>query len=190
MTTPLTSTFVHQALWSPDSPTPRPMKCVVFTASDSRTHENDTSGDLIVQRLLQAGHILVHRAMIREDQALMRSSLEHVLKQAEVEVILITGGTGITTRDITPDVVKVLSTKEIPGFGELFRWLSYADIGSSTIQSRACAHLCGNTLVFALPGSTGAVSLAMDQIIIPQLDIRHKPCNFAQLMPRIRGVLS
>ena len=117
----------------------------------------------------------------------MRAALEGALKLEALEVILITGGTGVTKRDITPDVVKAYSSKEIPGFGELFRWLSYAEIGTSTIQSRACAHLCEETLVFALPGSTGAVRLAMDHIIIPQLDVRHTPCNFAQLMPRIRG---
>jgi molybdenum cofactor biosynthesis protein B len=99
---------------------------------------------------------------------------------------LITGGTGVTQRDRTPDVVQSLGTKEIPGFGELFRWLSYQDIGSSTIQSRATAWVCTDTLVFALPGSTNAVKLALDQIILPQLDVRNKPCNFAQLMPRIK----
>lgn len=173
--------------WAPEGPTPRPMGCAVYTASDTRDASNDTSGDLIVERLISAGHIVLDRAVIREDEALMRAALQGALQRPDIEVVLITGGTGVTRRDITPDVVGSLSTKLISGFGELFRLLSYFEIGSSTIQSRACAHLCGETLLFALPGSTGAVRLAMDEIITPQLDVRHKPCNFAQLMPRIRG---
>jgi molybdenum cofactor biosynthesis protein B len=101
--------------------------------------------------------------------------------------VVLTGGSGITRRDVTPDAVAALGTKHIPGFGELFRWLSYRDIGSSTIQSRADAWLCETTLVFVLPGSTGAVKLAMDAILVEQLDVRTKPCNFIQLMPRIKG---
>ena len=182
--------FQTRPRWSPEEPTPRPMGCAVYTASDTRDPSNDTSGDLIVGRLLEAGHRLLDRGIIREDQAHMREKLAEALARPEIEVVLITGGTGVTTRDVTPEVVESLSTKSIPGFGELFRLLSYADIGTSTIQSRACAHLCGETLVFALPGSTGAVRLAMDEILIPQLDVRHTPCNFAQLMPRIRGGVS
>jgi molybdenum cofactor biosynthesis protein B len=101
--------------------------------------------------------------------------------------VLATGGTGITARDVTPEALAPLVTKWIPGFGELFRQLSYADIGAATIQSRAEAALCGGTLVFALPGSTGAVKLALEKIILPQLDVRTKPCNFAELLPRVRG---
>ena len=168
------------------APTPRPMKCVVLTASDTRTSSNDTSGDLLHDTLQAAGHLIVERAIIRENKDEMRTALKLALDRDDVEVILISGGTGITKRDLTPDVVAEFSTKEIPGFGELFRWLSFAQIGSSTIQSRACAHLCHDTIVFALPGSPRAVQLALDEILLPQLDIRHKPCNFAQLLPRIR----
>lgn len=167
--------------------TPRPMKCALITASDTRTRADDTSGDLMETLLSQAGHTILSRSIVREDMSLMSSTLLDLLSDSEIEIILISGGTGVTRRDITPDVVQQHSTKEIVGFGELFRWLSYAQIGSSTIQSRACAHLCGEKLVFALPGSPRAVMLAMEEILIPQLDIRHKPCNFAQLLPRIRG---
>ena len=167
-------------------PTPRPMKCVVLTASDSRTLKDDRSGHLIVDRLIQSGHHIVDRQILKEDFQVIKDGIQTYLTHEEVEVILITGGTGITRRDQTPDVVQELGTKEIVGFGELFRWLSFQEIGSSTIQSRATAWLCDETLVFVLPGSTNAVKLAMDQIILPQLDIRNKPCNFAQLMPRIK----
>ena len=166
--------------------TPRPIVCAVFTASDTRTLENDSSGDLIVQRLADAGHHVERRQLVREDRETLSQVISEAIEDPRLEVILITGGTGITRRDLTPDVVAELGTKEIPGFGELFRWLSYREIGASTIQSRACAWLCQDTLAFSLPGSTNAIKLAMDQILIPQLDIRTRPCNFAQLMPRIR----
>lgn len=160
--------------------------CVVFTASDTRTPSDDSSGDLIVAQLTEAGHNIVSRAIIREDLTVMRDAIRGALQQAEVDVLIITGGTGITRRDLTPEALSSFMTKEIPGFGELFRWLSYDQIGSSTIQSRAFACLCDQTLAFALPGSPRAVQLALDEILIPQLDINHKPCNFVQLMPRIR----
>ena len=163
----------------------RPMHCVVFTASDSRNEENDTSGDLLEQSLVEQGHIIIKRAILKEDLEVLSAAIHESIDNDEVEVVLITGGTGITKRDLTPEAIRIHSSKEIPGFGELFRWLSYAQIGSSTIQSRACAHLCKKTLVFGLPGSPNAVQLALDKILIPQLDINHKPCNFAQLLPRI-----
>ena len=163
----------------------RPMHCVIFTASDSRTEENDTSGDLLAQSLVEQGHIIMRRAILKEDLEVLSTAIHESIDNDEVEVVLITGGTGITKRDLTPEAIKIHSSKEIPGFGELFRWLSYAQIGSSTIQSRACAHLCKKTLVFGLPGSPNAVQLALEKILIPQLDINHKPCNFAQLLPRI-----
>ena len=171
---------------SSSSPTPHPMKCVVLTASDSRTLKDDRSGHLIVDRLIQAGHRIVDRQILKEDFDLLKEGIQTYIDHEEVEIILITGGTGVTQRDQTPDVIQALGTKEIPGFGELFRWLSYQDIASSTIQSRATAWVCTDTLVFALPGSTSAVKLALDSIILPQLDIRNTPCNFAQLMPRIK----
>ena len=165
--------------------TRRPMKCAVFTASDTRTVENDTSGDLLVDQLEAVGHVIVRRKIIRENLEEMREVLGSAIESDEIEVVLITGGTGITKRDLTPEAIISYSTKEIPGFGELFRWLSYDQIGSSTIQSRACAHLCERTIVFGLPGSPNAVRLALEKILIPQLDIDNKPCNFAQLLPRI-----
>ena len=161
------------------------MKCAVFTASDTRTVENDTSGDLLVDQLKAAGHVIVRRKIVRENLEEMREVLGSAIESDEIEVVLITGGTGITKRDLTPEAIISYSTKEIPGFGELFRWLSYDQIGSSTIQSRACAHLCERTIVFGLPGSPNAVRLALEKILIPQLDIDNKPCNFAQLLPRI-----
>ena len=162
------------------------LRCIVFTASDTRTTSDDTSGDLIVNTLNEAGHTVISRGIIREDLTVMRDAIKGAIDRSDVDVLLITGGTGITSRDLTPEALNPFVTKEIPGFGELFRWLSYGQIGSSTIQSRAFACLCDQTLAFALPGSPRAVQLALDEILIPQLDINHKPCNFAQLMPRIR----
>lgn len=163
----------------------RPLKLAIFTASDTRSAENDTSGDLLEEVLRDAGHLIVMRSIVREDLETMCDELKRAIDSPDIEIVLITGGTGITKRDLTPEAIARFSTKEIPGFGELFRWLSYDQIGSSTIQSRACAHLCDQTIVFGLPGSPNAVRLALDKILIPQLDINHKPCNFAQLLPRI-----
>ena len=164
----------------------RPMKCTILTASDTRDLDNDTSGELLQSTLLENGHIVINRLIVREDLADLTAEVKNAVDHPEVEVLIISGGTGITKRDLTPEAIAVHSTKEIPGFGELFRWLSYSQIGSSTIQSRACAHLCNDTIVFGLPGSPKAVELALEKILIPQLDIDHKPCNFAQLLPRIR----
>jgi len=124
---------------------------------------------------------------VPDELSLLQSTLSSLIADDGVDVVLATGGTGITARDVTPEALAPLVTKWIPGFGELFRQLSYADIGAATIQSRAEAALCGGTLVFALPGSTGAVKLALEKIILPQLDSRTKPCNFAELLPRVRG---
>ena len=164
----------------------RPLYCALVTASDTRVPANDTSGDLMQMMLTQAGHHIVRRDIIREDFVLLQSHISQLIADEQVEVICISGGTGITLRDSTPEVLQTLASKEIPGFGELFRWLSYEQIGSSTIQSRAGAWLCQDTLAFALPGSPSAVQLALEKILIPQLDINHKPCNFAQLMNRIQ----
>jgi molybdopterin adenylyltransferase len=162
-----------------------PLGVAVLTVSDTRNLETDKSGGLIVERLASVGHRLVAREILKDDADALRAQMRTWIADDAVEVILATGGTGITARDVTPEALAPLVTKPIPGFGELFRWLSYADIGASTIQSRAEAALCERTLVFALPGSTGAVKLAMDEIILPQLDSRTKPCNFAELLPRI-----
>ncbi len=158
----------------------------VVTVSDTRTIETDKSGALLSETMLAAGHRVLERIIVTDDTLLIRGKVEGFIADSRIDVVLITGGTGITKRDVTPEAIAPLVTKPIPGFGELFRWLSYADIGAATIQSRAEAGLCGGTLVFALPGSTGAVRLALEKLIVPQLDIRTRPCNFAELLPRIR----
>ena len=155
--------------------------------SDTRTLETDKSGGFIVDAVQTAGHALALRQIVPDDLELLKSTFQKLIADEGVDVVLATGGTGITARDVTPDALAPLVTKQIPGFGELFRYLSYADIGAATIQSRAEAALCGGTLVFALPGSAGAVKLALEKIILPQLDSRTKPCNFAELLPRVRG---
>ena len=167
--------------------TPSPLRIAVLTVSDTRTFETDKSGGFIVAAIQAEGHVLAEHRIVPDELLLLRSKLAELVADSEVDVVLATGGTGITQRDVTPEALAPLVTKWIPGFGELFRHLSYADIGPATIQSRAEAALCGGTLVFALPGSTGAVKLALEKIILPQLDIRTKPCNFAELLPRVRG---
>lgn len=164
-----------------------PVGVGVLTVSDTRTEATDTSGQLAVERLTTAGHRVVRRAIVRDEVAAIRATLQAWIADPEVEVIISTGGTGVTPRDVTPEALAPLVSKPIPGFGELFRWLSFAEIGTSTIQSRAEAALCGTTYVFLLPGSTGAVRTAMDKILLQQLDYRHRPCNFVELLPRIRG---
>lgn len=159
----------------------------MLTVSDTRTLETDTSGGLLASELGKAGHRIAVRRIVTDDVGAIRAELEGFIRAAEVDVVVATGGTGITARDVTPDALAPLVTKPIPGFGELFRWLSYADIGAATIQSRAEAALCRTTLVFTLPGSTGACRLALEKILLPQLDARTRPCNFAELLPRVKG---
>lgn len=158
----------------------------VLTVSDTRTAETDTSGDLIVERLLLAGHRLADRKLCKDDYETIRSIIAGWTADPNVEFVIVTGGTGVTQRDVTPDAVRSLYTKPIPGFGELFRWLSFSEIGTSTIQSRADAGVCGDTIVFLLPGSTGACRLGVEKIILPQLDINHMPCNLTELLPRVK----
>ncbi len=158
----------------------------VLTVSDTRTPETDTSGNTIVERLTQAGHQIADRKMCKDDDQAIRRIIADWVADPKVEFVIVTGGTGVTQRDVTPDAVRSLFTKPIPGFGELFRWLSYSEIGTSTIQSRADAGVCGDTIVFLLPGSTGACRLGMEKIILPQLDLNHRPCNLAELLPRIK----
>lgn len=155
--------------------------------SDTRTLETDKSGAFAVDALGGAGHVLASRTIVPDDLELLRDAFRALIASPDVDVVVATGGTGITRRDVTPEALAPLVTKAIPGFGELFRYLSYADIGAATIQSRAEAALCDGTLVFLLPGSTGAVKLALEKIVLPQLDNRTKPCNFAELLPRARG---
>jgi molybdopterin adenylyltransferase len=167
--------------------TPSALRIAVLTVSDTRTEANDASGTLIVDRARGAGHELVEKRIVADEPRQIRAAVEGWIGSDRVDVVIVTGGTGITARDVTPEALESLVTKAIPGFGELFRQLSFAEIGASTIQSRAFAGLCGHCLLFALPGSPGAVRLALDRIVLPQLDRTTKPCNFAELLPRIRG---
>jgi molybdopterin adenylyltransferase len=161
-----------------------PLAVAVVTISDTRDLETDTSGALLIELLTGAGHQIAQRHLIPDDLAGIRGLLSTLIADPSVQVVIATGGTGITARDVTVEAIEPLVSKWIPGFGELFRWLSFAEIGASTIQSRSSAALCDKTLVFALPGSRGAVRLAMERIVLPQLDRRTRPCNFAELMPR------
>ena len=163
-----------------------PLNVAVFTVSDSRVAEDDTSGDLIAERFEKANHHVVDRAIQREDIETLYASFRTVIDDPNIDVIVSTGGTGLTQRDITPEVTAKLFDKSIPGFGELFRTLSYDEIGSSTIESRAGAGIANGTIVFNLPGSPGACRLAMNSIILQQLDARARPCNLVTLLPRIR----
>jgi molybdenum cofactor biosynthesis protein B len=164
----------------------RPVNVAVLTVSDTRTLETDKSGAAIADALASAGHVVVGRRILPDSVDQIRGTLTEWTRDPSVDVVIASGGTGITGRDVTPEAMAPLVTKPIPGFGELFRHLSFADIGAATIQSRAEGALCGTTLVFLLPGSTGAVRLAMSKILLPQLDSRTKPCNFVELMPRFR----
>jgi molybdenum cofactor biosynthesis protein B len=164
-----------------------PVRIAVLTVSDTRTHETDASGQLIADRLAAAGHEIVAREIVVDSELIIRAQLAQWIADPGVDVVIATGGTGVTPRDVTPEALAPLVTKPIPGFGELFRWLSYQEIGTSTIQSRAEAALCGATYVFLLPGSTSGVRTGLEQILIPQLDHRLKPCNFVMLLPRIRS---
>jgi molybdopterin adenylyltransferase len=163
-----------------------PVRIAILTVSDSRTLADDRSGTILVERLTEAGHVLADRAIVRDDADLIVSRLHGWIDDPEVDVVISTGGTGLTGRDVTPEAFARVRDKEIEGFGELFRWLSYAKIGTSTIQSRATAAVARGTYLFALPGSTGAVQDAWDGILATQLDSRHRPCNFVELMPRLK----
>jgi len=162
-----------------------PVRIAALTVSDTRGLADDRSGDALVERLTAAGHVLADRAVERDDTNAIVRRLEGWIADPAVDCVITTGGTGVTGRDVTPEAVERVATKMIPGFGELFRWLSYAKIGTSTIQSRACACVAEGTYIFALPGSTGAVRDGWDGILRDQLDSRHRPCNFVELMPRL-----
>ncbi len=164
-----------------------PVNVAVLTVSDTRTLETDTSGKLIVNRLTEVGHRIVAHEIVVDSELKIRAKLAQWIADDGVDVIIATGGTGVTPRDVTPEALAPLVTKHIPGFGELFRWVSFEEIGASTIQSRADAALCGSTYVFLLPGSTGGVRTGLEKILIPQLDHRTKPCNFTMLLPRIKN---
>ncbi|MEE4205593.1 MAG: molybdenum cofactor biosynthesis protein B [Erythrobacter sp.] len=158
----------------------------VLTVSDTRTPETDTSGDILAQRIAAAGHTLAARAIERDDADLLVKRLEHWIDDPAIDAVIATGGTGLTGRDVTPEALARLEgARDIPGFGELFRWISFRTIGTSTIQSRACAIVARGTYIFALPGSNGAVKDGWDNILAEQLDARNRPCNFVELMPRL-----
>ena len=164
-----------------------PVNVAILTVSDTRTIETDTSGTLIADRLTEVGHRIVARAIVKDGELVIRAQLAQWIADPGIDVVIATGGTGVTPRDVTPEALAPLITKHIPGFGELFRQLSFAEIGTATIQSRADAALCGQTYVFLLPGSTNGVKLGVDKILVPQLDHRTKPCNFVMLLPRIKN---
>lgn len=164
-----------------------PLRIAVLTVSDTRTAADDRSGDALVERLTAAGHQLVEKRIIVDDVYRIRAQVAAWIAEPEVQVVLTTGGTGFTGRDSTPEAVGVLLDKHIEGFGELFRQLSYHEVGSSTIQSRCLGGLANATVVFCLPGSTGACRTAWDGILAEQLDSRHKPCNYANLVIPERG---
>ncbi|MEI5686953.1 MULTISPECIES: molybdenum cofactor biosynthesis protein B [Sphingomonas] len=162
-----------------------PVRIAVLTVSDTRGLAEDRSGDTLVARIAAAGHVLAERMLLRDDVEAIVAQLESWIDDPAIDCVVTTGGTGVTGRDVTPEAVERVATKMIPGFGELFRWLSFAKIGTSTVQSRACACVARGTYIFALPGSTGAVKDGWDGILQDQLDSRHRPCNFVELMPRL-----
>ncbi len=163
-----------------------PVNIAIVTVSDTRTTEDDRSGDTLATRAADAGHRVVHRSIVPDDIAAIQACVRAWIADPHVDVVLSTGGTGLTGRDVTPEAIEALYEKAIPGFGELFRWQSYEKIGTSTIQSRATGGVANGTYLFALPGSTGACKDAWDGILKAQLDIRHRPCNFVEIMPRLQ----
>ena len=163
-----------------------PVNIAVLTVSDTRTLADDKSGDTLVHRIEGAGHIVVDRKIVKDDKTNLVKMLSNWIFRDDIDVIVSTGGTGVTGRDITPEAFQEVCEKDIPGFGELFRMLSFEKIGTSTIQSRAMAGVAGNTYLFGLPGSPGACKDAWDNILVHQLDYRFKPCNFVELMPRLK----
>ena len=164
----------------------KPVNIGLLTISDSRKAEDDTSGDILAQRIEAAGHTLAAREISRDDKNEIAAHLHRWIDDEMVDAIITTGGTGLTGRDVTPEALDRVKDKDIPGFGEYFRYISIESIGTSTIQSRACAVLARGTYIFALPGSNGAVKDGWDKILAHQLDSRHRPCNFVELMPRLR----
>ena len=163
----------------------KPVHIAVLTISDTRGEADDRSGPVLIERLQGAGHILADRAIVTDDAEAIVAQLEKWIADPKIEVVIATGGTGVTGRDVTPEAFESIYEKKIDGFGELFRWISYQKIGTSTMQSRATAGVANGTYIFALPGSTGACKDGWDDILRQQLDIRFRPCNFAELMPRL-----
>ena len=158
----------------------------LLTVTDTRTFDNDKSGAMLVEKINEAKHNLFDRKICKDNKDDIKKILQEWLKINELDVIITTGGTGLTGRDITPEAINEIADKHIPGFGEMFRYISIKSVGTSAIQSRACAVLANGKYVFALPGSSGGVTDAWDEILKHQLDINHKPCNFVELFPRLK----
>tara|TARA_Y100000590_G_C15629712_1_gene980740 strand:+ start:655 stop:1155 length:501 start_codon:yes stop_codon:yes gene_type:complete len=158
----------------------------LLTVTDTRTIETDKSGAILVNKIKESNHNLIDRKIVKDEKNKIKKIILDWIKKDDLDVIITTGGTGLTGRDITPEAIREIADKEIPGFGELFRELSYKTIGTSAMQSRACAALANGKYIFALPGSSGGVIDAWDKILKFQLDINHKPCNFVELFPRLK----
>ena len=163
----------------------KPVRIAVLTVSDSRTAATDTSGDVLVQRIEAAGHVVATRALVRDDRDAIQKTVSDWIDDSDVDAVISTGGTGLTGRDITPEALRPLFEKEIEGFSVIFHQVSFQSVGLSTLQSRACAGVARGTFIFALPGSNGAVKDGWDKVISYQLDSRHRPCNLVELMPRL-----
>ena len=158
----------------------------LLTVTDTRTLKTDKSGNILVKKINKAGHNLVEREICKDSKKDIKKILKIWIKIKKIDVISTTGGTGLTGRDITPEAIDEIADKKIPGFGEIFRYISLSTVGTSSIQSRACAVLANGKYVFALPGSSGGVTDAWDKILVHQLNIKHKPCNFVELFPRLK----
>ena len=158
----------------------------LLTVTDTRTLKTDKSGNILVKKINKAGHNLVEREICKDSKKDIKKILKIWIKIKKIDVIITTGGTGLTGRDITPEAIDEIADKKIPGFGEIFRYISLSTVGTSSIQSRACAVLANGKYVYALPGSSGGVTDAWDKILVHQLNIKHKPCNFVELFPRLK----
>src|SRR5919108_4981390 len=163
-----------------------PLAIAVLTVSDSRDASTDTAGDLLAERIVAAGHRLASRAIVRDSKADIQQQLRRWIEDAGVDVVISTGGTGLTGRDVTPEAVRELLEKELEGFAVLFHLVSYETVGVSTLQSRACAGIAGGTVIYALPGSNGPCRDGWDRLICPQLDSRHRPCSIVEVIPRFQ----
>jgi len=164
----------------------KPLNIAVLTVSDSRNEAEDNSGRVLVERLQEAGHRLAEKLIVPDDIYQLRAVVSRWIADEAVNAVISTGGTGLTGRDSTPEAIRILLDKEIEGFGEIFRWLSWEEIGTSTLQSRCLAGLANGTYIFCLPGSTGACRTGWDRLIKAQLDCRTRPCNLVELLPRVR----
>ena len=163
-----------------------PVNISIVTISDTRNLQNDKSGDVLVHRVKKSGHKILSRKIVKDDFVEISELFKNMIKNKNIDVIISTGGTGLTGRDITPELMDTLFEKSIDGFGEMFRWLSFSKIGTSALQSRALAGVTKGTYIFCLPGSPSACKDGWDNILVHQLDIRHKPCNFVEIMPRLQ----